>query len=265
MVEEITGGRLIISLNGEEIYNAVVVAGSQPPIILSKSYLSADNVIEFTVTSPGIVFWQTNEVSLRNVKVVADVTSIEAQSSRHVFLLSETEKKNLERITLKFQPQCVYETVGKLTIDINGNEIYNGVPDCDIAMIPLEFSLDHVYLGENRITFHTERGRYILSHIVLESDLKEVDFPTYYFELSNEEYEEVVDEDRKVRLNLDFVDVITRKRGDVIVNGHIGHFDTQEVSYAMDISDDIERGSNAVKIKPRKTLEVRKLNIDLVK
>ncbi|PIN76824.1 hypothetical protein COV17_00920 [Candidatus Woesearchaeota archaeon CG10_big_fil_rev_8_21_14_0_10_36_11] len=265
VIEEITGGRLVISLNGEEIYNAVVEAGSASPIILSKNYMSQDNTLTFSVTSPGIAFWKTNEVSLKNVQVVADVTSIESQSSRHVFLLSETEKNNLERVTLKFQPECVYDAVGKLTIAINGHEVYNGIPDCDIAMIPLEISLENVYQGENKITFSTEHGMYILSHITLDSNLKEVDFPTYYFELSHEEYTQVQDKEMRVRVRLDFVDVVTRKTGDVIVNGHIEQFDTKDVFYAIDISDDVEQGNNAVKIKPKKTVEVRKLDVDLVK
>ncbi len=41
-------------------------------------------------------------------------------------------------------------------------------------------------------------------------------------------------------------------------------FDTKEVEYVIDISDDAVKGNNAVKIRPRKTLEIREINIELV-
>lgn len=258
-------GRLIVTLNGEEVYNAEAVKGPIRPIALSKNLLQQQNVLTFAVSSPGIAFWATNEGILKDLKIVADVTSVEAQSSRNTFLISETEKKNLEKVVLRFQPECKYGEAGKLSITINGEEIYNGLPDCDLAMIPIEFSAGSVYQGENRIIFYTERGTYLLSHVSIESELKELEFPTYYFELSHEEYEDVMDETRRVRLQMDFVDVVTRKRGDLVFNGHLDHFDTKEVSYTVDLSEDVVRGNNALKIKPKKTLEVRELKIDLIK
>ena len=68
-------------------------------------------------------------------------------------------------------------------------------------MVPIEFSSDLLYSGENEITFHTEKGTYLLSHVQIISKLKEVDYATYYFELTNEQYEDVVDEDLRLRLN----------------------------------------------------------------
>lgn len=258
-------GRLSVSLNGEEVYNSPLAAGSSVPITLLGSHVKEQNEITFKVSSPGIAFWATNDYVLENVKVVADVTKVDAQFARHVFLVSETEKRSLEKIVLNFQPGCKYDTVGKLTVKINGNEIYNAVPDCDLSLIPLEFSPDLVSQGENRIEFRTEEGNYLLSHVALESTLKDVDFPTFYFELSQEQYENVLDENKRVRLEINFVDVVTRKYGDLVFNGHLKRFDTKEASLVVDLSDDVVKGNNALKIKPSKTLEVRQLKVDLVK
>ena len=63
---------------------------------------------------------------------------------------------------------------------------------------------------------------------------------------------------------INFVDVIDSKKGDLLFNGHLTSFDTKEVEYILDLSEDLVRGNNALKIKPRKTLEVRELKIDLV-
>ncbi|MBI2582059.1 hypothetical protein HYV87_02955 [Candidatus Woesearchaeota archaeon] len=259
-------GRLIVSFNGDEVFNGEVKVGSLPkPITIPSNLLQEQNEVVFSVSSPGLAFWRTNELSLQNVKIVADVTSVEAQASKNIFLLSEVEKKNLEKVTLKFQPGCDLDEVGKLTVLVNGKVVYAAVPDCDVALVPIEISPGALNQGENEIIFKTEQGTYLLTHVVIESELKEVDFPTYYFDLTYEEYSDVVDEDKRVRITLDFVDVVARKFGDLEFNGHTKYFDTKEVSYTLDVSDDVVQGANALKIKPRKTLEVRQLKIDLVK
>lgn len=262
-VEE-ADGKLIVLFNGEEVFNDDVKTGSLAPIFIPKNLLKEENTVAFAVSSPGLAFWRTNEASLNNIKVVADVTSVEAQSSHNVFLVSETEKKNLDKVTLQFQPSCDFAKVGLLEASINGKLIYSSVPDCDLAIVPIEFSPETLNQGENEVVFRTEKGDYLLTHVLVKSELKDLEFPTYYFDLTYEEYRAVVDEDKRVRLTLSFVDVVARKFGDLEVNGHKKYFDTKEVSYVVDLSEDIVQGTNAVKIKPRKTLEVRELRVDLL-
>ncbi len=257
-------GNSIIFLNGEEVYNAKAEAGESKTIPLPRHLLSENNQLTFAVSSPGLAFWRTNQLALESVKVVADVTSIEAQSSSTIFLISETEKRNLERVTLRFEPACTYEEVSKLFITINGRQVYNAVPDCDVAFVPIEFSSELVKQGENEIVFSATKGAYQLSHVMILSKLKEIEFPTFYFDVSLEEFTAIQEGDLRLRLSIDFVDVVTQKVGDLVFNGHIARFDTKEVSYVVDISEDVVRGNNALKIKPRKTLEVRQLRVDLV-
>ncbi len=258
-------GKLIVTLNGEKIFNAEVRKGNIGPLPLPRNLLQEQNTISFAVSSPGLAFWATNDVSLEKMKVVADVTSLEAQSSRNIFLVSETEKKNLEKIVLKFQPSCNYNAVGKLTITINGRVVYSGVPDCEANLIPLEFSPGNLVQGENEIVFNTVQGSYLLTHVVIQSKLRDVEFPAYYFDLSYEEYTAIKNENRRVRLTINFVDVVARKYGDLEFNGHLYYFDTKEVSSTMDLSRDVVHGANAIKIKPKKTLDVRELRVDLIK
>ncbi len=255
---------LILSLNGEEILRARPDEKIKP-VFLPKNLLEAENTLTVAASSPGAAFWRTNEVVLENLQVVADVTSLEAQSSKNVFLISEVEKKNLERVVLKFQPQCVYDRVGPLSIFVNGHEIYNAVPDCDLAMIPLELSPDYLNQGENQVVFSTGRGMYILSHITIVSRLKEIDFPTYYFELSAEDFKTVGAGKLKVRLAMSFVDVVATKSGDLFFNGHRLPFDTKDVVFSVDVNNDVVQGNNAIKITPKKMLEIRELRVDLIK
>ena len=159
----------------------------------------------------------------------------------------------------------IAKSEGKLLITINEKTIYSGVPDCDLAMVPIEFSSDSIYQGENQIVFYTEKGTYLLSHVVIESELNEVDFPAYYFELSYEDYNDVKDDKKRARLTMNFVDVVASKFGEIVFNGNVRYFDTKEVSYTLDLSGDVVQGANSLKIKPKKTLDVREVKIDLIK
>ena len=92
--------------------------------------------------------------------------------------------------------------------------------------------------------------------MVIQSKLRDVEFPAYYFDLSYEEYTAIKNENRRVRLTINFVDVVARKYGDLEFNGRLYYFDTKEVSFTMDLSRDVVHGANAIKIKPKKTLDV---------
>ncbi len=262
-VDAVKGG-LVVLLNDEEVFRSEVAVGPLAPISLPVNSLAEENVITIAAISPGLAFWRTHEITTSNLVVVADVTSFDSQSSKSLFLVSDTEKKNLDTVKLKFQPNCVFSKVGKLTVSVNGNVVYQAVPDCGEVMVPLELDPDVIEEGENEVVFHTEEGTYLLSNVVVESDLKDVEFPTYFFDIEHEQFEDVQDEELRVRLQLDFVDVVVSKRGDVVFNGHVESFDTKEVQLTFDLSEDIVQGVNALKIKPKKTLEVRELRVELV-
>jgi hypothetical protein len=258
-------GEVVITLNGEELFKSEVQDGDSLIVNIPPNLVQEENEMLFSASSIGVAFWATNVIDLENIQVVADVTSVEAQSSKNIFLVSDTEKRNLEKVILKFKPDCQFTEVGKLQVLINGNELYFAVPDCELTLIPIEFSPELVYQGENEIVFRTNEGTYILSHVLIESKLKEVEYPTYYFELSYEQYQNVINDRLRLRLEMSFVDVVTSKFGELVFNGHVKGFDTKEVSFAMDLSDDLVQGNNALKVKPKKTLDVREIKIDLVK
>ncbi len=262
-VQEVEG-RLIVLFNGEQAYNSEPLLENIQPIHLPQDMLQDNNEIVIRVSSPGLAFWKTNGVTLSTIKVVGDVTNIQAQRSKSIFLVSETEKRNVEKVKLRLQPDCNLNDVGKLIITINNNEIYSGVPDCEVAFVPLEFSPDLLQPGENDIEFRAEQGSYVLSHVLITSKLSEPEFPTYFFKLDEEQFDDVERGDTKVRLQVDFVDV-ARKYGDFVYNGDEVPFDTRVATLVLDLSSDAVEGNNALKVKPQKTLEIRELRVDLVR
>jgi hypothetical protein len=258
-------GRLVVSLNGEKIFDGLLEPGASIPLTLPKSSIKNENEIIFSSSSPGLKFWATNEASLENIKIVADVTNLDSQSSSNIFLVSAVEKKNMEKATLKFKPECLPNQVGKLKVLINGNEVYNSVPDCEISVVPLEISPTLIKEGDNSLIFQADKGKYSLSFVTFESKLKAIEYPTFYFDLTLEQYEEVKDNDADIKLKLGFVDDTESKFGEYFVNGDINYFDTKDSTYEKDISDLVVKGKNSVKLKPKKSLEIRELRVDLVK
>ena len=256
-------GNLIILLNGEELYNAEVNSGDTPVLTVSDYLLQSENSLVFKVSSPGLSFWKTNSVLIESLKVVGRHTDLDYQSASNTFLLSEVEYNNLEALELQFQPECNYDEVGRLTIVINDYNIYSGVPDCGLQMVPIEFSPDLVYEGENQIIFTTEYDEYQLYHMKIISDLKDVDYTTYYFSLSYEEQQAIENEDNSVKVNLEFTDDTSTKTGYVSVNGYKRHFDTKEISETLDVSELVVKGNNAIKIVPSKTIDLRELIVAL--
>ena len=257
-------GRVIITLNGEEMYNSIINTKNAKPITLSKSSLKDDNLLVFSLSSPGLVFWRTNELVLEDAKIIGDITSLDTQYSKNVFLVSDTEKKNMEKMVLKLYPECQSNDVGRLTIKLNANEIYNNIPDCGQAVLQIEIAPATLVSGENTLTFSLEKGAYLLTHPKLQTELKEIDYPTYYFDISHEQFNTIKDKTKKVRLTLNFVDITDSKQGEFLINANIQSFDTKDTSFIYDMSNYAVEGNNAIKIKPKKSLDVRELRVELI-
>ena len=155
-------GPVVVWLNGVVVFQEELLPGAVQPITLPKNMLKEQNILTFSMKSPGIAFWKTHSAQIDKIKIVADVTTLDAQSSTSVFLISEAEFKNLDRSILRFQPSCKLGNVGKMKITVNGDEIFNSIPNCDLQMVPIEFSPALLLKGKNEITFFTEKGTYLL-------------------------------------------------------------------------------------------------------
>ncbi len=256
-------GNLIVKFNGEELMNEEVTTGDTPILQIPDYLIENSNLLVFEMNSPGLVFWRSNFVSLTNMKLVGRVADLENQEASNTFIISDTEYYNLENLVLNFQPECNEQVVGRLHVSINDYNVYSGIPDCGLKMTPIEFSPALVYNGENKIIFKTEYEEYQLFHVNLISNLEEVDYTTYYFNLDYEQQQAIESENNAIKLNLEFIDDTTSKKGYVLVNGHKTHFDTKEISETIDIGSDIVQGNNALKLIPSKTIEIRELIVEL--
>jgi len=255
-------GRLIITLNGNSVYDATITSPSKT-LYLDRTMLKEHNEVVFSVSGVGIMFWATNQYELEDVKIMADLTDISQQKSSAVFLVSSTEKNNLDKVYVKFNPNCVQSAVGKLNVFVNEFNVFSSIPDCN-SLRPIEIPGTHLASGENRISFMTEKGAYLIDNIIVKSVLKEAVYPTYYFELNNTQYNDISNGARSLKMYLKFVNDLDYKKGKIYINGHLTYIDSYNSTYEKDVSQFAKAGNNGVEIIPATTLDIRELEIKII-
>jgi len=254
-------GRLVITLNGNQIFSSEVYGVNLEPIKLPNDMIGKDNIIEISVSDVGAAFWKTNEYALESIKITADITDVSTRQAMNTFITTSTEKDNLERIFLKFLPDCEQYSVGTLNIMLNNHNIFTSVPDCGVLRV-LEISPYYVISGENIIIFETTKGAYLVDHISVKSSLKELKYPTFYFDVSGDAYNAVASGTHVV-LTFEFADDVEYKKAQIWINGHLDGFATNDRVVEIPITLFVNKGNNVIEIKPQTTVDIVKLQASL--
>ncbi len=175
-------GMLTIKLNGHSILNKELGTSQNEPIKITS--LDKHNTLSFEVSGVGYRFWTTNEYELEDLKLFYDLTDISTQESKNVFMVTDSEKFNLDKVSLKFFPDCQPSTAGKLNVYINNMQVFSSVPDCG-QLNMVDFSPSVIESGNNRVVFGSDHGRYLIDQIMITTEMKAMTYPVYYFDLDN--------------------------------------------------------------------------------
>ena len=173
-------GRLTVNLNGQNLLNREIGGSLGNPLSIPR--LEEFNTLTFEVSGVGYRFWTTNEYELDDIKIFFDEVDTSTQESRNTFTVTETEKFNLEKATLRFYPDCSRSDAGTLSVTLNSYTVFSAVPDCGQPNL-VELSPHMLEAGTNRVTFHSARGRYLIDQITVNTRLKSMTYPVYYFDL----------------------------------------------------------------------------------
>lgn len=176
-------GPLAISLNDREIFNGEISADKF--IKISDSDLYATNTLTFSVPSPGVIFWRANKYNIENIQLTADVTDYSSSSAIQQFTITNTEKENLESVTLYFRPMCTPSETGPLDIEFNNRIIFNSAADCGTRSFA-NLDINNVYAGSNELRFSVEKGSYLLDNLEVKVSLKEPVYKTYFFDIDDQ-------------------------------------------------------------------------------
>jgi hypothetical protein len=258
-------GTLSINLNDNLIYEGVIDSINIDPIKLKKQYLiEGENIIDFSVSGVGIAFYKTNEYNLQKIRVIGDVTDITRQKTTNIFTVEPWRYNNLEKVTLKFNPDCTQSNVGVLDVFINDREVFSGVPDCGMLN---KYTVPNgaIESGINDIVFTTNKGSYLVDQIKIKLELEELSSPLYWFEISSDQYKNITSKGMDVNLTLEFVEDDDDKELDINVNGHLRRIDQTESIYTKNINSWVEGGKrNYIKLVPKDSVDVVNLKIEII-
>ncbi|MEM2121736.1 MAG: hypothetical protein QXU20_03725 [Candidatus Woesearchaeota archaeon] len=254
-------GRLIIKLNGVEIFNSEIKSYNPEPIVLDQDLLEQENTLEFSVSKPG--FFSKNHYELSDIKILGYKTDLSRTKSTQTFQITSSEYQTLESMSLKFFIDCYSKENGKVRINLNGYEIGYFTPDCNAPML---FNFPSYYLiqGQNTIYFEIERGDYLIYQLRLEPVFKEITNPTYYFQIPEDEYNKIINESRQVILKLRFADT-SEKEAKIYINGYVIGLTTKELYFNKTIDKNyLYKNANSLKIEPEKTIDITELKVYVI-
>jgi hypothetical protein len=176
-------GPLTVSLNGRDIFTEDVDGNKF--LRISDSDLYATNDLEFSVPNPGVVFWKSNKYSIENLQITGDVTDYSSSSSTQRFTITQTEKDNLEAVTLYFRPVCTLSEVGPLAIELNRRMIFESVADCGTRSFA-SLDINDIDAGSNELRFSVEKGSYLLDNLMVKVNLEKPTYKTYFFDMADD-------------------------------------------------------------------------------
>lgn len=258
-------GRLVITLNNNIISEKEFTQTNPTPIVIPKSSIDKINELSFSASKPSpLLFLKTNKYNLENIKIVADITDDFGLENSQNFFISEIEKEYAEKAVLSFMSNCIADENGILRIILNNQEIYKGIPDCQIP-IKLELSPTKILEGENKIKFSADKGSYVIDQAAIKTYLKDEVFQTYYFEVDDEKFELL--EDDEIDLNMSLIFVANKDFQDIEVelNGRKFSIDNKERFYSEVIDPYIKKENNAITLRPLDgTVDIVELRIFVV-
>jgi len=256
-------GILQIKLNDEKIFEGEFDSPTVEPILLPKEKLNSINHIEFSVSSVGFAFWKTNMFSFENLMITGDITDKSGYDSKNIFTVSSTEFYNLEKAELWFSTDCSPNDIGKLHIKINGEVIYSGIPDCGQINPPVDIT-DSITPKKNEIRFQNDRGQMLVDQIRIKTELKELPYPVFYFDISDEQLADIEDGDADLNLTIKFTDDYNYKEARVYINGVRTYMTTRDEEYVANLKPFAEEGTNSIKVEPYgDELDIRELIVHL--
>lgn len=229
-----TGGRLVVTLNGEELYNEPPRSRTIPPIVLTG--LAETNDLAVHVSDVGFAFWKTNRISLADVRVTADVTDFTDASVAQRFTIGEEELRAMQTSLLSFVPICNRE--GSVMITVNGAEVFSGRPDCQ-TLNTLEIAPTRLVAGENTLRYTTTNADILLDRGRVTTTATPQQNKQFTFTLDPARVA-----GRPVMLRIYFADA-NEKQGFITLNGNRIPF-TGTDTVAMPVTTALRAGVNSI-------------------
>ena len=114
-----------------------------------------------------------------------------------------------------------------------------------------EFPPRYIQDGENFVIFKTNMGSYLIDLIKIETFLKDFTYPIYYFDLTDEQFQALVDGVLDVYVTMEFADTGDDRKAILVINGKPKYIDSEGLLYTTKVPFDVIRPiNNWLKIEP---------------
>ncbi len=252
-------GRLVINLNGREIFNDRLDGlGS---IDLPVSLLASRNTITF---STSFALFGSNHYTLDDVKVRKQFNVRNVKASR-TFVVDKNEFDRLTGARLNYFVSCISPSKEstELRIELNDKAFERVSLPCVGDEVTFDIDKDDIKEGRNTFAFSIDAGDFRFTDIEVEAEQEEKVFPTYNFVVDDDQIKDLEDDDVDAILKMSFLDDRKRKEAQIFLNGNRLFLDTTGSIHTKDISSFLEEGSNELKIIPVSQFEILNLEIRL--
>ena len=254
-------GRLIVSLNGNEIFNEKIEKGNIARINLPLHLLDRRNAVTFATS---YTLFGSNRYNLGEINLRKEF-SLENVKVERTFVLSQDEFNRITRVRLNYFISCLSpeKEVSNLRIEVNAKPFESINLPCVGDEVTFDVDKDDLQEGRNRVSFSIDDGDFRFTDLEIEVELDERVFPTYNFVVDEDQINDIEDDDVDAVLRMSFLDDRKRKQAEIFINGNRLFLDTTGDEYSKDIGSFLEEGSNELKLIAVSQFEVTNLQIKL--
>lgn len=253
-------GTLKISVNDYTFFSDKIETEGVQLIELPLHYLKERNLVEFTVSTP---FIGSNHYDLSNVGIKEEFERINSKEER-TFMITAEEKANIKEASLNYFMYCNSQLRDETTnfkIILNNNQIYDAEIKCMSAPQTVEINSADIIAGQNTVVFLLQQGDFSLNQIHFDTTSDKLDFKTYYFTLSRDDFQEIRAGDKDINLEFLMEDDEREKSAKISINDGAFYMKTIDSKYEMDIQDYVQQGTNFLRIQPGNTFTLSGLRI----
>jgi len=254
-------GRLIVELNGEDIYNKQLKESDTPVIRLPTETITSENSIRIYASGvPWYAFWRKNVYELSDIKLIATIKRTETQSAVTTFRLSDAEVDEFKSGYIRFVTECTGSVKGLLKTYFNGRLMSSTVPSC-MGIEKLDLVQSDLMPGRNQLRFELTEGLLFITALTVNIEIKTPKWPVYYFEVNSSVWDCLSNRNCEAFIRLEFVEESDSKQAEFTINGRKFYMDTKDDFYDKKITSYLRQGSNYIKITPETDLEVASLRV----
>ncbi len=263
-VSEVTGGELRMKLNGQNVYSDEISSTGAQVINVALGNLKEENDLEFSVSSPGILFWDTNKYNVKDVILKQEFSRVNSKEDR-TFTLADSEADSLQSAVLKYTQVCnqrLSKGTADFVIRLNNQRVSTSLISCVNTEQEMDLDKSLLVRGRNTLSVELEDGDFSFKQMAVLVKSSDSSLPTYQFTLPSAEFSKVKSGQKRVKLELFFSNRDSKNARMDINNNEIA-LDTSETSFSRDVSDLVIEGTNFLRLMPTNTFTITGLKITL--